>query len=128
MRRPSPHFKESAAKNTNKEDWCHQSFLLAYAYYQNKQLPEALAVFDEIFANAEKLKCNTWGYLAAWHHWRGRAASDSGRFKEAASYFARAAELAPAALPADFWPQSKLRVLQPTKSICYNWLGGPTTS
>jgi tetratricopeptide (TPR) repeat protein len=117
-------FKESAAKNKNKADWCHQSFLLAYAYYRNKQLPEALAVFDEIFANAEKLKCNTWGYLPAWHHWRGRAASDSGRFKEAASYFAEAAEIAPEALPADFWPQSKLRVLQPTKMVCYNWLGG----
>jgi tetratricopeptide (TPR) repeat protein len=117
-------FKESAAKNANKADWCHQSFLLAYAYYQNKQLPEALAVFDQIFANAERLKCNTWGYLAAWHHWRGRAASDSGRFKEAASYFAKAAELAPKALAADFWPQSRLRVLQPTKMVCYNWLGG----
>jgi tetratricopeptide (TPR) repeat protein len=115
-------FKE-ATKKKNKE-WCSNSFYLAFAYYKNKQVPEALAVFDDIFANGEKLSCNTWGFLPAWHYWRGRAAFDSGRFKDAASYFAAAAEAAPTALPADFWPQMSLRSLQPIKEHCYSWLGG----
>jgi tetratricopeptide (TPR) repeat protein len=114
-------FKE-ATKKKNKE-WCSNSFYLAFAYYKNQQVPEALAVFDDIFANGEKLSCNTWGFLPAWHYWRGRAAFDSGRFKDAASYFAAAAEAAPTALPADFWPQMSLRSLQPIKEHCYSWLG-----
>jgi tetratricopeptide (TPR) repeat protein len=114
---------EPAVKEKKGKDWCHNAFFLAFAYYRDGQLSKAVAAFDELFANAERLRCSTWGMLPAWHHWRGRADYDSGRFKEAAASFARAADLAPAIVPGDFLPQWKLRALQPVKEYCYNWLG-----
>jgi tetratricopeptide (TPR) repeat protein len=114
---------KAATKGKKGKDWCSNTFFLAFSYYRNNQLPEAVAAFDEIFANAEKLNCSTYGMLPAWHYWRGRAAYDSGQYKAAAASFASAAELAPAVVPADFWPKMKMRSLQPIKEYCYTWLG-----
>jgi tetratricopeptide (TPR) repeat protein len=114
---------KAATKDKKGKDWCSNTFFLAYALYRDSQLPEAVAAFDELFTNAERLSCSTYGFLPAWHFWRGRAAYDSGQYKVAAASFASAAELAPAVVPADFWPQMKMRSLQPIKENCFSWLG-----
>lgn len=112
-----------AATQKKNNGWCHNSFLLAYAYYQHKQPAESLTRFDKLFGEGEELSCYDNGLVPAWHYWRGRAAYDLGRYADAASSFAKAGEIAPVSLPPDFWPQWKLRTLQPIKAHCYNWLG-----
>jgi len=104
-------------------EWGSHSFYLGFALFQDRQVPEAAAVFKALFDHVYKMKSNTWGFLPAWHFWRGRAEYGLGHYQEAAVSFAEAVKIAPETIPPDFWPQDRLRVLQPKKEHCYSWLG-----
>jgi tetratricopeptide (TPR) repeat protein len=105
-----------------KKNWCVNAFLLGFAYLQNGQPAESLATFDDL-VNAKELNCYTFGLVPAWHFWRGMAQVRNGKIQESIASFQNAAALAPATLPADFFPEWKLRFLQPTKDQCYLLLG-----
>jgi len=70
-------------------------FILAYAHIEEREFPEAVAVLDDLLANADNPKCATSETLPVWHYWRGRAAFDNAWYKEAVESFTKAVELAP---------------------------------
>jgi tetratricopeptide (TPR) repeat protein len=116
-------FKEQTQKRNTKSR-CLDMFQLAYSHYMIREFPEALAVLDDLIANAnpDRPDCTNEYTLSSWHYWRGRAALDSERYEVAVESFAKAADLAPKVLPPNYRTPWALTGLQPIKAYCYSWL------
>jgi tetratricopeptide (TPR) repeat protein len=105
-------------------------WLLGVSSYQLKLYPEAIAAFQELFANAERAGCfqadsasyDATRYLSSWHYWLGLSHLAAGQSKEAAASLARAAELAPAALPPDQDVYLNRTYYIPTKGLVHAYL------
>jgi tetratricopeptide (TPR) repeat protein len=113
---------KAETKNRKAKDWCLNMFILAYAHYEEREFPEAVAVLDDLLANADNPKCATSETLPVWHYWRGRAAFDNAWYKEAVESFTKAVELAPMQLEPNVPSPWGLRNLKPIKAYCYGEL------
>jgi len=114
-------FREQTGGRGTKPSWCDDMLQLAYAHYAIREFPEALAVLDELLANADRLGCTDIYRVSAYYYWRGRAGYGCERYEVAAESFARATEVAPPEIPPNY--RSPWAVgLQPVKWACASWL------
>ena len=58
---------KAETQNRKAKDWCLNMFLLSYAHTEEREFPEAVAVLDDLIANADNPKCATSETLPAWH-------------------------------------------------------------
>ncbi len=106
-------------------------WMLGLSSYKRAQYAEAIAAFQELFANAEKGGCfradspsyDATRYLPSWHYWLGLSYLATGQSKQALASLTRAAEMAPAALPPGQDVYLNRTYYIPTKGLVHAYLG-----